>query len=379
MKKLLPIFAATLASASAVTFERAYDHLSFQLPVQVTHAPGTESPLYLVLQGGQIATLPDRALGEKGELDIVFDISDRPLIDNAFEEGLLSMTFHPDFADNRKVYLYHTIQEPKRSRLTEFEFFADKNAIDPATEKVLLEIPQPYWNHNSGSALFGPDGFLYLGVGDGGRRDDVARLAQNKMVHNGKILRIDVDGTQGDLPYAIPEDNPFANGKGARPEIFAYGLRNPWGLYFDAEGRLWCADVGQDKYEEINFIENGGNYGWSFREGLHKFERRDDAPPKKAKFVDPIFEYDHSEGLSITGGVVYSGEAIPEISGKYIYGDFNFGAVWALDYENNEVKSNVVLSPANTGNGFRPTAFCELPNKEIVMLSHDGRIYDLKP
>ncbi|MEM0897722.1 MAG: PQQ-dependent sugar dehydrogenase, partial [Verrucomicrobiota bacterium] len=195
---------------------------------------------------------------------------------------------------------------------------------------------------------------------------------------------IDVDSETGSLPYGIPGDNPFVGQEGARDEIWAYGLRNPWGLYFDKEGRFWCADVGQNLYEEINIIEKGGNYGWSFREGMHEFVINPNKPVNHAlfgepEFVEPIFEYGRTVGLSITGGFIYEGSALPELAGKYIYGDFNFGTIWALEYdfEKKEATSNEILwsRVPKEKKGQRWTGFYPTAEGEVYALDWHGGIY----
>ena len=360
----------------AVEFEQIYAGLKIERPVQIISPPDGSGKLLLVEQKGRILELPVEGSGKPAKTFL--DISDRPLIDNAFEEGLLNLTFHPDFKKNRRFFLYYTRQNPKRSRVTEFSVGED-GKVDLSSEKLLLECPQPYWNHNSGNMLFGPDGYLYIAVGDGGKANDAARLAQNKFVFNGKILRIDVDKSQGDLPYAIPADNPFAKTEGYRPEIYALGLRNPWGIAFDAQDRLWCADVGQDLWEEINLIVSGGNYGWSFREGNHAFPKRTDAAPDGSKFIDPIHEYNHAAGLSITGGFVYTGSKLPSLANRYIYGDYRFGTVWALAEKDGAVTDNQIIRQPTPDQSFRPTAFCPDLDGEILVLSWDGKIYRITP
>ncbi|MEM0896454.1 MAG: PQQ-dependent sugar dehydrogenase, partial [Verrucomicrobiota bacterium] len=339
MKTLLPLpilsllfgaFPATAEEAAIdfpknVALEHQWPNLEFERPISIVRAPERSEDL-LVLQNGKILILPGDQNASQAELFL--DISERPLIANAFEEGLLNLSFHPKFTENGKIYIYYTIQDPKRSVVSEMSIAKDGDGFraDPMTERVLLEVRQPFWNHNSGNMIFGPDGYLYIALGDGGKRDDPNQLAQNLWVLNGKILRIDVDSEAGSLPYGIPEDNPFVGKEGAREEIWAYGLRNPWGLYFDKENRFWCADVGQNLYEEINIIEKGGNYGWSFREGMHEFVINPNKPVPHAlfgepDFVEPIFEYGRTVGLSITGGFIYEGGGLPDLAGKYIYGD----------------------------------------------------------
>jgi len=311
--------------------------------------------------------------------------------ESQFEEGLVGFAFHPKFKENGKFYLYYTQQEPKRARLSEMRVSSsDANKADPATERVLLEIPLPFWNHHSGNMAFGPDGLLYFAIGDGGGHPggDPLRLAQNVFVMNGKIHRIDVDKKTGAREYGIPADNPFAGKEASREEIYAYGMRNPWGLSFDEAGNLWCADVGQDLWEEIDLIVNGGNYGWSFREGNHPFVPRTDEPPPGTKFVDPIFEYGHTEGLSITGGFVYRGSKLSKEKGAYLYGDWALGRIWALHYDLKEKKvtgNDVLYKPVLDTSGktpkatFQPTCFCEDADHEPLALDWNGKIYRVVP
>jgi glucose/arabinose dehydrogenase len=201
--------------------------------------------------------------------------------------------------------------------------------VDIATQKILLKVKQPYPNHNGGGLAFGPDGYLYLGLGDGGSAGDPLGNGQSLNTFLGKILRLDVDNGE---PYAIPADNPFAGSGEAYPEIWAYGLRNPWRFSFDrATGDLFIGDVGQDQWEEINFVPAGAagglNFGWNIREGLHPY--KGDAPAN-AQLTDPVAEYSHNLGCSVTGGVVYRGQALPEFSGIYLFGDFCTGTIWGL-------------------------------------------------
>jgi quinoprotein glucose dehydrogenase len=300
---------------------------------------------------------------------------------------LNGLAFHPDYKQNGLLYLCYTQQKPKRLVLSEMKTSAaDKNRADAASERVLLEIPLVNWNHHGGNILFGPDGFLYMGVGDTSKRNDELRMAQLNAVLVGKILRIDVDKRDWHGRYGIPEDNPFANGVNALPQIYATGIRNPWGMHFDDKGRLWCADVGQDLWEEINWITKGGNYGWSFREGTRQFALRTDPAPMDAKLVEPVFEYNHGEGLSVTGGIIYRGKAVPDLRGAYIYGDFVIGKIWALRVnDSGKVESNTLLytspqEPNPKGKGkpnvlVKPTAFCEDAEGELLVLDWNGALY----
>lgn len=214
----------------------------------------------------------------------------------------------------------------------------DPNKADPKSEEILMVVDKPFWNHDGGTIAFGPDGYLYIAIGDGGLANDPYGNGQKLSTLLGKILRVDVDHKQGDLAYAIPKDNPFVSKKDARGEIWAYGLRNVWRLAFDPKtGALWAGDVGQDYWEEIDLIEKGGNYGWNVREGFHPFVKKDGKPPakdeKRADLLDPIFDYHHDLGKSITGGVVYRGKQVPELDGAYLYADYVAGRLWALWYD----------------------------------------------
>ncbi len=323
--------AALPPSAAGYELARAFPNLAVERPLSVVIPPDGTHRLFLVLQGGRIVILP--ADESAGDAATFLDISDRGLAEarGGGEMGLLGLAFHPRFAHNGKFYLNYTRTDVMRSIICEMQVSRDDPArADPATERILIEQPQPFTNHNSGSLAFGPDRYLYIGFGDGGSQRDPLRTAQNPFSLLGKVLRIDVDRTQGSRAYGIPPDNPFATAKGTRAEIWATGFRNPWGLSFDEDGDLWLADVGQDIWEEINLVVKGGNYGWSFREGARPFALRTDAPPPGAKFIDPVFEYSHAEGLSVTGGFVYRGTKLPRLKGAYLCGDWGFGRLWAL-------------------------------------------------
>ena len=243
------------------------------------------------------------------------------------EQGLLGLVLHPDYPRSSFIYVNYT----DRNGNTVIARFS----VDPAagsaradSEQVLLKVQQPYPNHNGGSMVFGPDGFLYMGLGDGGSGGDPQGNGQNLNTLLGKLLRIDVN--QGE-PYAIPAGNPFLAG-GGKAEIWAVGLRNPWRFSFDrATGDLYIADVGQNSYEEIDFLPanapGGANFGWSLREGLHPFK---DGPAPASGLVDPVFEYQHPQGCSVTGGYVYRGAALPELAGIYLFGDYCNGKIWGL-------------------------------------------------
>lgn len=279
--------------------------------------------LFVLEQPGRVRLIIDGSV----QADPFLDITDR-VGSQGNEQGLLGIALHPRFTENGFFYLDYT-NRAGTTVVSRFQTLADGTRADPASEKILLTIEQPYANHNGGSLAFGPDGMLYIGTGDGGSAGDPQGNGQKLTTLLGKLLRIDVDG--GD-PYAIPADNPFADGQRGRGEIWAYGLRNPWRFSFDwLTGDLWIADVGQNAWEEINFqpagAPGGVNYGWNFREGAHPYRGE---PPAGVSLTDPVAEYPHPEGCSVTGGFVYRGEKLPEFYGIYLYGDYCNGRIWGL-------------------------------------------------
>jgi glucose/arabinose dehydrogenase len=266
---------------------------------------------------------------------VFLDIQDRVRYsDDTNEEGFLGLAFHPKYKTNGEFYVYYT---PKKEKLvnvvSRFKVSKDNpNKADPKSEQVLLKMKKPFWNHDGGTLCFGRDGYLYIAVGDGGAANDPHENGQNLKTLLGKILRIDVSGKGKDKAYRIPKDNPFVKKEGAAPEIWAYGLRNVWRMSFDRKtGQLWAADVGQDLWEEIDLIVKGGNYGWNLREGLHPFMAKGVLPRKG--LIEPIWEYHHDVGKSITGGTVYRGKRLPELDGYYLYGDYVSAKIWALKYD----------------------------------------------
>jgi len=308
-----------------VSLASALGGQKFTGPIEI--ALGPNNRLYVLEQKG-IVRVVDVATGAPATTAI--DISSK--ITAGGEAGLLGIAFDPKFADNRFVYLHFTAPTPTKidgvvfqSVIARFESKDGGATIDATTEKRLLVVDQPYANHNGGKIAFGPDGMLYVALGDGGSGGDPRGNGQNKETLLGKILRIDPKG--GD-PYGIPPTNPFAAG-GGRPEIYAYGLRNPWKFSFDTvTGELWAADVGQSRFEEVDRIVLGGNYGWNTREGKHCYEAT--TCPTEG-LIDPVVEYGRSEGVSITGGYVYRGKKLPALYGKYVFGDFGTGRIWAVD------------------------------------------------
>jgi glucose/arabinose dehydrogenase len=287
--------------------------------------------LFIVERSGQILILQAGKVAPKPFLDI----SDIVTFQGQ-EQGLLSVAFDPDFKTNREFYVGYTSASGGPSGADTIARYtvsqSDPNRADPASGEVLLAIPDPYPNHNGGLVMFGPDGYLYAGFGDGGSEGDPDGNGQNTQVLLGKILRLDVHQRSADTPYAIPPGNPFADGKNGRPEIWAYGLRNPWRFSFDrATGDLYIADVGQDRIEEIDFqpagSKGGQNYGWNLLEGNDCYA---EANCSTAGMTMPIATYTHDQGCSVTGGYVYRGSSIPALQGVYLFGDYCSGLIWGL-------------------------------------------------
>ena len=314
-------------------------------PILLTHAGDGSNRIFVPQQQGIIHVFkPDSK-----ETTVFLDMSKKVVyIDKENEEGFLGMAFHPKYKTNGEFFVYYTTQEePHTTVVSRFKVSKDDpNKADPESEEQLLSVKHPYWNHKGGTICFGPDGFLYIAIGDGGAGNDPHGNGQNLQTLLGKILRIDVDRKDPGLKYGIPKDNPFIGKTAnkqliAQPEIYAYGLRNVWRMSFDRQtGALWAADVGQNLWEEINLITKGGNYGWNLRESKHEF-----APNSTGTgpgLIDPIFEYHHDIGKSITGGHVYRGKKVPALSGHYLYADYVTGRIWALKYD--EAKKAVVAN-----------------------------------
>jgi len=291
-------------------------------PVDLQAPPDGTDRLFVVEQAGTVRVVQGGVLVATPFIDI------RSRVTSGGEMGLLGLAFHPGYSSNRRFFLSYTRTTggQLQSVIAEYQAsVADPNSAD-MTERVLLTVDQPFENHNGGQIQFGPDGYLYIGFGDGGGAGDPQGNGQDMAALLGKLLRIDVDSAQ---PYAIPPDNPFVDQAGVAAEIWAYGFRNPWRFSLDGTtGRLFVGDVGQDAFEEVDLVRKGGNYGWNIMEGSHCFQ-----PPTGCTTTGlelPIAEYGHSEGNSITGGFVYRGTAIQELQGRYVFGDFGSGRIWQL-------------------------------------------------
>ncbi len=386
-----------------IKLQPVFQKLTDERPVWMSEAPDGSGRLFVVYQPGKILIVKKGSDG--ADAKEFFNIEARdPKVGGENECGLLSIAFHPGFATNHLFYVYYNQKNPDGmntrppfpflSVISEFKVSAtDPDQADLKSERILLQVPQPFGNHKGGELAFGPDGYLYLGLGDGGAGGDPYNSGQNLSRLLAKMLRIDVnartqvgDGDRAhELNYGIPRDNPFVTDTNARPEIFAYGLRNPWRYSFDRQtGALWVGDVGQDLWEEVDIVTNGGNYGWSIREGLHHFKDG----PAGAKYSEPVMEYphrpnlqsqamfpDHSIGLCIIGGYVYRGKEFPALAGLYIYGDYNLGTFWGLryDYVTQKVTAHGTLlqQPDNID------SFAEDADGEIYALMQDGKIFKI--
>lgn len=304
---------------------------------------------FVIEQHGVIYSFPNNP--STTEAIVFLDLRDRVRYhDNMNEEGLLGLAFHPNFKVNGEFFVFYTTTKAKLTNIvSRFRVRKDDpSRADRDSEEELMRFNKPFWNHDGGTLCFGPDGFLYLTHGDGGAANDPHDNGQNLNSLLGKVLRIDVDRKDPGNAYAIPKDNPFVGRTDARAEIWAYGLRNIWRMAFDRPtGRLWAADVGQDLYEEIDIITKGGNYGWNRREGWHPFGKKGKGPGPE--FIEPIWEYHHSIGKSITGGLVYRGTRLPDLNGHYVYGDYVSAKIWALKYDesNKRVAANRPIKDRN--------------------------------
>ncbi len=375
-----------------IGLDESFPGVTFKQPVRMEEAPDETGRFFVAEQDGRIMMIRNGA-PEAAEM---LNIENRKP-HASLEEGLLGLAFHPRFKSNQLFYICYTQADPRRTVISEFKMSADNpDRADMKSERVVLEVPQPFENHKAGQVSFGPDGFLYIGLGDGGRGNDPFNNAQNTAVLLGKILRIDVNtrstnhsqGRSEVLQYGIPGDNPFAAEPelyeyGVRKEIWAYGFRNPWRFSWDREtGEMWAGDVGQDKWEEVNLVVKGGNYGWCVREGAHHFK----PGPDGARYIDPVMEYphdpkllaqsafpDHGIGCCVIGGYAYRGKKYPPLQGVYLYADYVLGTIWGLRSENGKITSSGTLleQPKNI------TSFAEDRQGELYTLTYDGHIYSV--
>ncbi len=305
------------------------------------------------------------------------DLSDRISLDGT-EHGLKCVVFHPQFATNGRLFVNYVSERSGHFEVIVSEFKAEPKAktVSTSTERVIMRFAWPSLDHRGGQLAFGPDGMLYIGNGDGGPQNDPRNRGQQLNTFFGKILRVDVDHKQ---PYSVPAGNPFVDQTNALPEIWAYGMRNPWRFSFDRQThQLYCGDVGQDTWEEVDIIEKGKNYGWSAREGKHDFL----AKRANGTLTDPIKEYGrwddagHFLGVSITGGYVYRGQNIPALQGVYVYGDFQTGRIWGLKWDGKALTYDTELLQSE----LHPSSFGEDAKGELYVLDyHNGDVYRITP
>ena len=311
--------------ADLIDFNRVYQNLSIKKITDIVDPVDGAPRLYITTQDGIIYSLDRDETSPNA--NIFLDLRD--LVSTQYnEEGLLGVAFDPGFGTSREFYVYYIAPSPRRSVIARYVDHGYGLDADESSSEILLEIPQPFGNHNGGKLMFGPEGFLYIAVGDGGGANDPNEHAQNLETLLGSILRIDVQGDRDDAMYDIPHTNPFYNSADYRSEIWAYGLRNPWGFDFDiASGTLWAADVGQELWEEVNKVVPGGNYGWNELEG---FGCLSDTTACDIGTVLPTWTYGREQGCSIIGGVMYTGTSVPGLKGMYLFGDHCMGTIWAI-------------------------------------------------
>ena len=358
----------------------------YQKPVYLTAPKNQSDTLFIVEQVGRIQTIIH---GRRS--DPLLDIRNRvhqPKMPGD-ERGLLGMALHPDFQDNGKFYVNYVNREDVTIIST---FKREKEQLTAYKEEIIISIKQPYSNHNGGQLAFGPDGYLYIGLGDGGYAGDPKSNGQNTQTLLGTILRLDINGEK---PYIIPLGNPFYNHIEAQPEIYCYGLRNPWRFSFDREtGDLYIGDVGQSSWEEINYISSnhasGANFGWNQMEGSHCYPPGEDC--EQDNLTPPIFEYPNNanyiktligwdqndaKGCSVTGGYVYRGSYIPELYGKYIFGDYCTGKIWSFQVSQGKALDYTHWTIKGIDKDFYLSSFGEDGNGELYLLNHTGAIYNI--
>lgn len=375
---ILTVFSVS-DSFSQYQLKSAFPNLpKFSLPIELVQAYDGTNRLFVAQQRGLIYLFDNTPAVSvrKTFLNLSGKVSP-----SGSELGLLGLAFHPDYENNRYFYVNYTFDSASAyfSRISRFT----ASSVNPdtalvGTELILITLAQPFSNHNGGKVAFGPDGYLYISFGDGGSGGDPQGNGQNRSTLLGSILRINVDSSANGKNYSIPNSNPFfGNSSGYKEEIYAYGLRNVWKFNFDIPtGKLWAGDVGQNAYEEIDLIENGKNYGWNKMEGFHCYGTCDTTGKG---FTRPVWEYTHSStvgGLSITGGYVYRGSALPDLYGKYIYADYQYGSVWALAYDGVNPATNVLLHDT-TNNSFFMSAFGIDQNNELFVLRYGTTIGEI--
>lgn len=364
------IFISCTQNEAQVSIVEAFPNISFNQPVDIQNAGDGSDRLFVLSQDGVIHVFQnDENVNSKKTF---LDIRDKVL--SGGEQGLLGLAFHPNYKNNGYFYVDYTVSNPRRTIISRYSVSGDPDAADKNSEQILMEIEQPYANHNGGQISFGLDGYLYISLGDGGSGGDPLNNAQSLKSPLGKLLRIDINSTEGGKNYSIPEGNPFkGNTNELVEEIYAWGLRNVWRFSFDNQGRIWGADVGQNEWEEINIIEAGKNYGWRITEGFHCYNPASGCD--KTNLTDPVWEYGHNQsgGYSITGGFVYEGSGAAELLGKYIYGDYVSGNLWGLQINNGTAENSLLFSTR-----YNISTFGVDENNELYFADYGGKIYKFK-
>jgi len=376
--------------------EVAFPNLRFDRPVALAYPEGAGDRLYVVEQHqARIYSFPNEK--DTSQKTLFLTLPDP--MNKGNEEGLLGMAFHPKFAKNGEFFVYYSAKDEaphgRRSVVSRFRASRDDpRTADPRSEeRIWVSADDPYENHNGGTIAFGPDGFLYITLGDSGAANDPLSTGQNPGDWFGSILRVDVDHPADGKAYGIPADNPARRDpkfKHWAPEVYCIGLRNVWKFSFDRkDGTLWAGDVGQNLWEMVYVIKNGGNYGWSIKEGTHPFEpQRRQKPDPASPITKPIAEYPHGanqdparpdDGKSITGGYVYRGKALPDLVGVYVYGDFDTGRIWGVRAEDGKAVESGELIQVTPRTKLNIASFGEDADGELTILAFDGRIHKLVP
>jgi len=345
----------------------AFPNLTFNFPVGIISAGDGTNRLFVFEQQGTIRVFENSV--NTATSKVFLDIADRVLFGG--EQGLLGLAFHPNYRNNGYFYVDYVADNPRRTIIARYTVNAnDPDQADRNSELILLEVSQPFTNHKGGQLELGPDGYLYIGLGDGGSSGDPFGNGQNRSALLGKILRIDVNSPSAGRNYGIPVDNPFAgNILGYREEIYAYGFRNPWRFSFDSStGTLWVADVGQSQREEIDIVEKGKNYGWNIMEGSLTY-----SSGSQAGLELPVWEYGRDQGVAIIGGYIYRGSTSIGLTGAYIYGDYGSGKIWALTLSGTGTPTNTLLNDTSLA----ISSFGLDSNNELYICAFDGKIYKL--
>lgn len=363
----------TASAFPALALARVFPALSFSSPVAMLQAPGDSTRWFVVERGGTVTVFPNNNAVTAAQASRFMTIT----VNATGEGGLLGMAFHPNFPATPFVFLSYTRtgpdpQHPLTSVIDRYSINPGGATLNPASRLEILTVDHPFTNHKGGHIAFDRVGRLFIGLGDGGSANDPQNNAQNTASLLGKMLRIDVDTPPPPgKNYAIPSDNPFAGGGGA-PEIYAVGLRNPWRWSFDrGTDRLWVGDVGQNMWEEVDIVTRGGNYGWRVCEGKHLAGAT--TLCNNAAFVDPVAEYDHAAGCSITGGYVFRGASIPTLAGVYLYGDFCSGTIWAL----REMAGAAPAVQPVISSGLSVVSFAEAVDGELYVINLGGTLHRL--